>query len=118
MITLVDTSIWIQHLRTPDKNLNRLLAENQVFVHPFIIGEIFIGHVRNREEVMTLLGYLPQIKTATEKEVQDLVREHRLFGRGLGWIDCHLLASALLQGADLYSKDHALTKAFQEIASS
>jgi predicted nucleic acid-binding protein len=116
--TLIDTSVWIQHLQTPNKKLSQLLAENQVLVHPFIVGEIFIGHIRNREEVMTLLGYLPQIKTATELEVQELVQKHRLFGRGLGWIDCHLLASTLLQGSDLYSNDKALTKAFQDLATS
>ena len=115
MNTLIDTSIWIQHLQTPNKKLSQLLAENQVLVHPFIIGEIFIGHVRNRDEVMTLLGYLPQIKTATEMEVQTLVRKNRLFGRGLSWIDCHLIASTLIQGADLYSTDKALTKAYQDL---
>jgi predicted nucleic acid-binding protein len=116
-MTLVDTSIWIQHLRTPDKKLNQLLTDNQVLVHSFIMGEIFIGHIRNREEVMNLLSYLPQIKTATDEEVQQLVRKRRLFGRGLGWVDCHLLASSLLQGADLYSKDRALTEAFQHLSS-
>ena len=75
-----------------------LLNENQVLVHPFVIGELALGNLRNREEVLSLLGGLPVTPVATEEEVLLFVERHRLMGRGIGYVDAHLLAAATLAG--------------------
>ena len=95
-MTLVDTSVWIDHLRRGDAELAALLEEGMVLVHPFVIGEIACGTLRQREVVLGHLRHLPEAPLATETEVHHLLEGHRLGGRGLGWVDLHLLASARL----------------------
>ena len=106
---LVDTSVWIDHLRTKDDDLTRLLDAGQVLVHPFVVGELALGNLLNRDTVLNALRGLPQAQVATDQEVQHLITETRLFGRGIGYIDAHLLASArLTMGAMLWTRDKRL----------
>ncbi len=108
---LVDTSVWVQHLRKGSDRLRSLLDEERVFCHPFVIGELACGTLRNRQEVLRLLKALPQAQVAEHEEALHLLEERRLHGRGLGWIDAHLAASALLTGCSLWTFDKPLEKA-------
>jgi predicted nucleic acid-binding protein len=108
---LADTSVWVDHLRKGNRRLQRLLESGLVVCHPFVIGELACGHLRNRAEVLTLLAALPSATVAGHEEALRLVSDRKLFGKGLGWIDVHLLASALLTGCTLRTRDRALTTA-------
>ena len=105
---LVDTSVWIDHLRRGNERLKSLLHDDQVLCHPFVIGELACGNLRNRNEVLYLLEALPGVPVADHTEVLHLIDAHRLYGQGLGWIDAHLLASALLTGCELWTSDRLL----------
>ena len=105
---LVDTSVWIDHFRRPNQDLEYLLGEGLVLTHPFVIGEIACGSLSRRTHVLELLGALPTALVATSEEAHALVERHRLFGTGLGWIDIHLLASAKLGNQSLWSADRRL----------
>jgi len=112
---LVDTSVWSDHLRKGNPQLARLLQEGRVCTHPFVIGELACGALRNREEVLGLLKELPRGVEATHEEVMDWVRSRRLHGRRIGWVDAHLLASALLSGCALWTLDRRLAQASAEV---
>ena len=105
---LVDTSIWIDHLRKGDRDLAALLNEGVVRCHPFVIGELACGRLKNRDEILSLLDALPGVEIATHQEALRLVSDRGLSGSGLGWIDVHLLASALLSRSRLWTGDKAL----------
>jgi predicted nucleic acid-binding protein len=107
---LVDTSVWIDHLRSGNRRLQSLLEDAEVLVHPFVVGELACGTLRNREEVLTLLQALPEAQAAEHDEVMRVVERERLYGRGIGWIDAHLLASARLSSASLWTLDKRLSK--------
>ena len=115
MITLVDTSVWIDHLRRGNEQLATLLDEGGVWCHRFVIGELACGTLRNRDEVLSLLKALPEVPIAEHEEVLTFVSERRLAGRGLGWIDMHLLASALLANCAVWTSDKALGAAAIEL---
>jgi predicted nucleic acid-binding protein len=108
MITLVDTSVWIDHLRRGNDRLAALLEEGGVGCHHFVIGELACGTLRSREELLSLLKALPQVPLAEHEEVLKFVAERQLSGRGLGWIDMHLLASALIGKCNVWTLDKAL----------
>jgi len=93
---LVDTSIWIDHIRKGDAELVRLLGEGQVLSHPFVVGEIAMGSIANRKIVLSSIEKLPAVTMARHDEVMTFVAKHSLFGLGIGYIDAHLLASAQL----------------------
>jgi predicted nucleic acid-binding protein len=112
---LVDTSVWISHLRDDLPSLRTLLLENLVLCHPFVIGELVLGHLKNRHEILDLLSDLPEAKAAEHEEVVRFVNHHQLTGQGLGWVDAHLLASAALSHAPLWSFDQALVRATKKI---
>ena len=114
-MTLVDTSVWIDHLRRGDAELEALLDDGMVLVHPFVIGEIACGSLRQREVVLGHLRHLPEAPLATEAEVHHLLEGHRLASRGLGWIDLHLLASARLAAVPLLTRDRALRDVAQSV---
>ena len=97
-MVLVDTSVWIDYLRSEEPHLVYLLNENQVLVHPFVIGELALGNLRNREEPLSLLGGLPVTPVATGEEVLFFVERHRLMEHGICYVDAHLLAAATLAG--------------------
>lgn len=105
---LVDTSIWVDYLRDGDPALVFLLEDGQVCVHDFVVGELACGNLRNRAEVLGLLQSLPRLVTATEDETLFFIEDRKLMGRGIGYIDAHLLVSAILRGARLWTKDKSL----------
>lgn len=113
---LVDTSVWIDHLRRGDRRLATLLDEEQVCCHPFVIGELACGNLHNRDEILGLLGALPRAEPADEPDVHHLVDARRLWGRGLGWVDMHLLAASLLAGCTLWTRDKTLATAANDLA--
>lgn len=110
-MVLIDTSVWVDHLRRGNDSLVDLLNEGMVACHPFVIGELACGQLRNRAEVLGLLAVLPAVQLAEHDELMTLVDSHRLFGRGLGWVDVHLLGSAHLSACTLWTLDKALTDA-------
>jgi predicted nucleic acid-binding protein len=113
---LVDTSIWIDHLRTRDEQLTQLLEAGQVLAHPFVIGELALGHLRNRDAVLGALQDMPQAAVATEPEVLLFIGENGLFGLGIGYIDAHLLAAVLLTpGSLLWTRDKRLLAASAQL---
>jgi hypothetical protein len=106
---LVDTSVWIDHLRSGDEDLVGLLNSAQVLSHPFVVGELACGNLRNRVEVLTLLRELPQVTVATDAEVLYFIEQHGLTGRGIGYIDAHLLAAvSLATPARFWTRDKRL----------
>jgi predicted nucleic acid-binding protein len=108
-VILVDTSIWVDHLRAGNKTLTALLNAGIVLAHPFVIGELALGNVRQREIVLEALSDLPQACLATEAEVLHFIDRHALFGCGIGYIDAHLLAAVqLTAGAELWTNDGRL----------
>jgi predicted nucleic acid-binding protein len=115
-VILVDTSVWIDHLRAGDEVLSSLLQEAQVFGHPWVTGEIALGSLAHRREVLCLLHGLPQAVVASDSEVLALVEGARLFGRGIGWVDAQLLASARLTDRTLlWTRDVRLAGAAAEL---
>lgn len=106
---LVGTSVWIDHLRAENEELVRQLNSTQVLSHPFVVGELACGNLRNHNEVLTLLGDLPQVTIATDTEVLFFIEQHGLMGRGIGYIDAHLLAAvALASPVRLWTRDKRL----------
>ena len=105
---LVDTSVWIDHLRRGNAKLARHLERGEIWCHPFVIGELACGNLKRRTEVLSFLRALPQVLLARNEEVLGLIDSKRLMGRGLGWIDVHLLASALLSRTSLWTLDKRL----------
>ena len=110
---LVDTSVWVQHLRRGVPRLVELLDQEMVICHPFVIGELAMGSLKNRASILTLLHRLPSTDVAAHRDVFALVERRRLHGAGLGWVDVHLLAAALLAGARLWTLDRGLARAAQ-----
>lgn len=109
---LVDTSVWIDHLATAQPELVALLIDVQVLGHPWVRGEIALGTLPNRDEVLGLLEDLPRAAAASDHEVAAMIERRLLFGRGLGYVDVHLLAATLLtEGARLWSRDRRLHQA-------
>jgi len=105
---LVDTSVWVDHLRKSDEELSKLLDQGVVLCHPFVIGELACGNMKNRDEILDLLAALPKADEASHEEAMHLVTDRKLWGHGIGWVDVHLLASALLSNCTLWTKDKAL----------
>lgn len=105
---LVDTSVWVSHLRVGDARLRGLLTDGEVLCHPLVVGELACGNIKNRREILSLLQLLPTAKTATNEEVLQLIETQNLMGIGLGLVDIHLLASALLSRASLWTLDTPL----------
>ncbi len=113
---VVDTSIWIDHLRVGDPGLAALLRDGQVLAHPFVIGELALGEMSRRSEILGLLHNLPQAKAATDDEVLNLVENEHLRGRGIGYVDAHLLAATLLTaGGRLWTRDKRLAGAATQL---
>jgi len=106
---LVDTSIWIDHFRAADPQLTALLTRNEVLAHPFVIGEIALGSLARRAEILRYLANLPAVVTARHDEVMLFIERHKLANSGLGYVDASLLSSAALSpGAMLWTRDKNL----------
>lgn len=113
---LVDTSVWVDHLRRGDARLVALLESAAVLIHPFIVGEIACSSLSDRRTVLELLQDLPMTAVADPEEVLVFIDRHRLHGKGIGYVDVHLLASvALTRGAGLWTRDKRLRAAAQAL---
>ena len=113
---LVDTSVWVDHLRKGSPALSAALEQGAVMTHPFIVGELACGNLANRREVLRLLGDLPATPVATDEETLEFIERRSLMGRGLGYIDVHLLAStALTEAALLWTRDKRLAAVAQDL---
>ena len=110
-MVLVDTSVWIAHFRKGSPGLAHLLDEGQVVCHPFVIGELACGNLRNRRDILELLTTLYTCQVATHVEALHFLETRCLMGTGLGYIDVHLLASAMLSRVPLWTLDRKLRKA-------
>ena len=110
-MTLVDTSVWIDHLRHGNAGLVVQLEAGEVSSHPFVIGELACGRLARRQQILGLLSRLPTAPIAAHEEVMSLVEQHRLAGTGIGWIDVYLLASTRLAGTRLWTLDRRLKAA-------
>lgn len=110
-MVLVDTSVWIQHFRRGEPALIDGLSEGLVLMHPFVSGELACGNLSHRSEVLSDLQALPLANSASNAEVLRLIEDRRLWGRGLGWVDLHLLASALLSDCGFWTLDQRLAVA-------
>jgi hypothetical protein len=114
-VILVDTSVWIDYLRSGNPHLADLLGRSVVAIHDFVIGEIACSNLKNRQEILFLLSWLPRCEPATHKEVLFFIDQNRLMGRGIGYIDACLLAAAALGGAKLWTRDKKLAAIAEEL---
>ena len=112
---VVDTSVWVDHLRAADRQLADLLLDEDVLCHPFVVGELACGALKRRTEILALLGNLPHAPVLRHEEVLAFVEAHDLMGRGLGWVDVHLLASARFAGERLWTRDRRLAQAARSL---
>ena len=109
-MVLADTSVWVAHLRDGTIGLQGPLNEGDVVCHPFIVGELAGGNLRNRSEILSLLQALPMAVHAEHEEVIRFIESHRLMGKGLGYIDMHLVASTILTKVSLWTLDKKLNE--------
>lgn len=107
---LVDTSVWADHLRSSDAELSELLVMGKVLAHPYVIEELACGHLPNRSEFLARIHALPQAPIAMHEEVLEVISNNRLYGTGLGAIDVHIIASAMLGQVKIWSRDKALIR--------
>lgn len=114
-MTLVDTSVWVDHFRRSNARLAALLLDGQVRCHAFVAGELACGSLNRRREVLDLLHELPRAATLPDDEVMAFLELHALMNRGLGWVDVHLLASAFVSRSRLWTLDRRLATAAERI---
>jgi len=107
-MVLVDTSVWVRFLREGDSLLSDLLNKGKVLTHPFVIGELRLGNIPQRHHFLSLIEDLPQAIQATQDEVTYLIEENKLYGKGIGYIDTHILASSMLSKIPLWTLDKRL----------
>jgi len=112
---LVDSSIWIDHFRSRNRHLTELLDRRAALMHPFVLGELAAGHLPSRTSTITYFRKLPHSIFVSNDEVHYLIESRKLFGLGVGFLDMHLLASALMQNAKLWTRDRRLHKAASEV---
>ena len=109
-MVLVDTSVWVSHLREGNSRLTTLLNRGEVMCHPFIIGELACGNLKKRTEILSLLQTLPMSIEAEHEEVLQFIDDKELMGKGLGYVDIHLIASAVLTGVPIWTLDKKLAQ--------
>lgn len=110
-MVLVDTSVWVNYLRQGQPELQKLLLDAKVASHPFIIGELACGNISNREEILSLLSSLPLLEEVEHDELLLFIEHNQLMGTGLGFVDVHLMASAVLSDIPIWTEDKRLKKA-------
>jgi len=115
-LILVDTSVWVDHLRRGNARLERLLNDALILVHPFVVGELALGGLKKRSEILGLLEEMPSAEAASHDEALEFVNRHGLAGSGVSWVDVHLLVSAALTGASLWTLDRRLAAAAGRLA--
>ena len=114
-MVLVDSSIWVTHLRQGSQKLEKLLMDAEVMCHPFIIGELACGNLKNRSEIISLLQSLPMASTINSDELLIFIGINQLTGKGIGYVDIHLLASARLTGVPLWTANKKLKSAANQL---
>jgi len=114
-MVLVDTSVWVSHLRHGNEDLAKLLYDGEVICHPFIVGELACGNLKNRREILTYLQSPPMTILAEDEEVLKFIENNQLMGKGLGYIDVHLSASAILTNVLVWTLDKTLDKFTEKI---
>jgi hypothetical protein len=114
-MVLVDTSVWVNHLRDCDKHLEKLLLNGEVVCHPHVIGELACGNIKNRKEIISLLRSFPMASLIEFEEFLYFIEQNKLNGKGIGFVDIHLLASAQLSQIPLWTEDKRLMKAAAEL---
>lgn len=107
-MVLVDTSVWIRFLREGDSLLADLLNEGEVLTHPFVIGELRLGNLSKRKKFLELIESLPGCRQASDEEVTHLIESNKLYGKGIGYFDAHLLASSMISRCPLWTLDKRL----------
>ena len=113
---LVDTSVWIDHLSVGEDRLDALLNGGRVMAHPFVIGELACGNIHNRAEVLKLLKNLPQAPVASQEEMLFFIDNNKLMGRGIGFIDAHLMAAtAMVDSSRIWTRDKRLERAASDL---
>ena len=110
-MVLIDTSVWVSHLRHGNSRLQKLLQEGRVAIHPFIIGELACGNISNRTEIISLMQSLPMLDLVEHEELLLFIEHNKMMGSGLGFVDVHLLAAAMLAGIPLWTQDKKLKQA-------
>lgn len=115
-MVLVDTSVWVDHFHRGNGQLESLLEQEEVVCHPFVIGELALGNLSNRTEILRLLQSLPQVVVARQEEIIHFIDSQRLMGVGLGFVDVHLLASARISSVVLWTRDRVLKRAAEKLA--
>ncbi len=115
-MTLVDTSVWVDHLRNGNDTLAGLLLGDEVACHPMVIGELACGNLKRRKELLALLHALPTIERVSDDEILFFIEHHHLSGLGLGLVDIHLLASCAISHTALWTLDSRLHRAADELA--
>ena len=111
MMVLADTSVWIAHFRKTEPALNELLSNTSVLMHPVVLGELACGNLKQRDHLLSTLALIPRALTASDEEAMAYIRLHKLWGRGIGWNDVHMLAAARLTGCRLWTLDLRLRRA-------
>jgi predicted nucleic acid-binding protein len=115
-LILADTSVWIDHLRSEDKNLSQHLNQGQIVIHPFIIAELALGSLKGRTKTLALLDLLPQVRVAQLTEIRTLIEARHLYNLGIGQTDAHLIASALINPPTLlWTRDKQLRKVSENL---
>ena len=112
---LVDTSVWVDHLRRGNATLRQFLDAGEVSCHSFVIGELACGTLRQRSAILDLLGNLPDVPAAEYFEVLELIESRDLMGSGLGWVDAHLLAAAMIGDVSLWTLDKPLASTADQL---
>jgi len=108
---LADTTIWIDHFRSPDPELQRRLSNDEIVMHPFVVGELALGPLPDRRKVLAYLDHLPQMLPAQQSEVRQMVETRSMHNRGIGLIDAHLIAATLIEaGTQLWTRDGSLRR--------
>lgn len=105
---LADTSVWVDHLRANDQAMARLLDEESIIMHPFVIGEIALGHLKPRADILRALQTLPRAEVANPSEVLDFIDRYQLIGAGIGYVDAHLLVAGALSLCAIWTRDKRL----------
>jgi len=116
-VILVDTSVWVEHFRIGNSRLAQMLEATEVLCHPFVIGELACGNLRARRDILELLANLPALQAVSHEEALHFLETRALHGQGLGWVDIHLLASAALASASVWSLDRRLANAAARVLS-
>ena len=115
-MVLVDTSVWIDHLRSREPEMASLADGRQIFMHPMVIGELACGNLGDRNDVLRYLARLPRIVVATDDEVLFFIEHHRIMGSGIGYIDAHLLTASVLHGTTrLWTRDRRMMTVADEL---